>query len=1010
MPTDNQVFTANGTFTVPAGVSSVKVLVVAGGGGGGSFGSFSNGAGGGGGGGFIYDSAYGVTAGQSISITIGSGGAAGNSGAGGNGGNSVFGTLTAIGGGGGGGYTGSAFVNPGDGGSGGGGAGAGTGTQAGGTGTAGPPRQGYAGGTTTGGGAQRPASGGGGGSAAGTSISSNENGGNGGAGYDASAVFGTDYGVSGVFCGGGGGGRNTGTAGSGGSGGGGGGGSGGAGTQGTANTGGGGGGGGGSNSAGGGAGADGIVIVMYDLTVTGLTIKTSPTKTTYDEGQTLDLSGLVVTLTYSDDSTADVAFADFGSNGITASPVNGAVLTTSDTEVTITHTASSESDVQSITVNPGEWGIFIQEYQGSATAEDGTTTTNIEITGHGLATGDAIVNTTRMDIVNDVLASRRVTRVDDNNLTVEAVASQAEGDSIRLYKHVDRTEYVKTNSLRLVKRNDRTSAFNVSFHAENDWIPQTGQDIQLRNGSTIVWGGTIKSVRRRMVYETPACDTLIYDVYSEGYNHIPTRRTVAMTWDDTDAGTIVEYLRDVVLVDELIGAGTIESGISINEYDVTDNVRAILDHLADASGYKWYIDDSRNLHFVAEDVVADAAHALVDDNGYQEYSEVELDEQMEEYRNKQFVVGGLDDDGMDAAAVIRNIGQIQSRMEIEGSSGVYGDVYNDSQIETDDDAHTTAVSRLRQWGSTVPARLSFRSLDTDWRPNTKLEVELETLAILPSYYLIEEVEIRDFTGNTGGTFLESRVMATRRAISNFGSHAKEDYITYFGRLVEFAKEKQSGKAGAASTTACTTGANAAQVDVDDEGETTAVSIDVEVPSRSKAVLMFTCEITIADGACDLTAKTYIAGDAQTYQPTNYMAGANKYTFSYHDTIERIGPGTKTFAVKLQTSANGGAIAIGHAVLTVLLFSDAVEGLDDVTGFTATAVSTSQIDLAWTNPTTPYFSEVELYRHVTSISQQNRTWCAANATKIYNGTDESYENTGLAAQTTYYYKIFAAFTT
>ena len=48
-------FTAGGTFTVPAGVTSVAALVVAGGGGGGS-GSNGFGGGGGGGGGVVYDS------------------------------------------------------------------------------------------------------------------------------------------------------------------------------------------------------------------------------------------------------------------------------------------------------------------------------------------------------------------------------------------------------------------------------------------------------------------------------------------------------------------------------------------------------------------------------------------------------------------------------------------------------------------------------------------------------------------------------------------------------------------------------------------------------------------------------------------------------------------------------------------------------------------------------------------------------------------------------------------
>ena len=102
-------FTTVGTtsWTCPAGVYSVEVLVVAGGGGGGR-----HSGGGGGGGGVIYRPAFPVVPGTAYTVTVGAGGSgppvgtyptiAG--GVGGNGGNSVFGTLTAIGGGGGGWY------------------------------------------------------------------------------------------------------------------------------------------------------------------------------------------------------------------------------------------------------------------------------------------------------------------------------------------------------------------------------------------------------------------------------------------------------------------------------------------------------------------------------------------------------------------------------------------------------------------------------------------------------------------------------------------------------------------------------------------------------------------------------------------------------------------------------------------------------------------------------------------------------------------------------------------
>jgi len=86
-----------GTWTVPAGVTNVEVLVVGGGGGGAAGGTWN--ADGGGAGGLVYTNSYNVTAGGSISVTVGTGGVARSSyGDGNSGNNSVFGQLIAYGG------------------------------------------------------------------------------------------------------------------------------------------------------------------------------------------------------------------------------------------------------------------------------------------------------------------------------------------------------------------------------------------------------------------------------------------------------------------------------------------------------------------------------------------------------------------------------------------------------------------------------------------------------------------------------------------------------------------------------------------------------------------------------------------------------------------------------------------------------------------------------------------------------------------------------------------------
>jgi hypothetical protein len=99
-------FLDSGTWTCPAGVTSVQALVVAGGGGGGATPNGSSGGGGGGAGGLVYSSSIPVTPGATYSVVVGQGGVGGAQASGlyvgGDGKNSSFTNIVAYGGGGGG--------------------------------------------------------------------------------------------------------------------------------------------------------------------------------------------------------------------------------------------------------------------------------------------------------------------------------------------------------------------------------------------------------------------------------------------------------------------------------------------------------------------------------------------------------------------------------------------------------------------------------------------------------------------------------------------------------------------------------------------------------------------------------------------------------------------------------------------------------------------------------------------------------------------------------------------
>lgn len=101
-----------------------------------------------------------------------------------------------------------------------------------------------------------------------------------------------------------------------------------------------------------------IPIVVSEIPVLeSITVTSQPTKTRYQSGEYLDLSGIVVKATYSDDSTVDVT------NRCSFAPINGTKLTTDQVNelvgVTINYIDGDVSKFTSITVTVTKVGIEV---------------------------------------------------------------------------------------------------------------------------------------------------------------------------------------------------------------------------------------------------------------------------------------------------------------------------------------------------------------------------------------------------------------------------------------------------------------------------------------------------------------------------------------------------------------------------------------------------------------------------------------------------------------------------
>ena len=351
---------------------------------------------------------------------------------------------------------------------------------------------------------------------------------------------------------------------------------------------------------------------------------------------------------------------------------------------------------------------------------------------------------------------------------------------------IDRTSLLLAQTFSVILRADNRHecSFTLKTTAAG-FIPRVGQNLQITLDGSLLFGGIIKTAPQHRPGVGIGTDTIIFvDVTSNGYHSIPQRRTVSAWYRNILAGDIVKDFRDKYLSEEGITAGTISNGATLVAYNArVKSLKEVLDELADISGFKWYIDNSKALQFKQEDAIVAAAHDIVEGGVFTDFRDVSVEENLETYRNKQVIIGAVQEDGSPLLFAKQLDAEITARQAVEGGSGVYGDIFIDGSITTGADAEIIADNMLKKDG-TVPLELIFDSGATDWRAGTKLMANLPTFGISSNtYFLVDEVEIYDATG----LHLRSRVTAIKRNTTDFSTQRKKNYVDYFSDLVRNSK-------------------------------------------------------------------------------------------------------------------------------------------------------------------------------------------------------------------------------
>lgn len=346
------------------------------------------------------------------------------------------------------------------------------------------------------------------------------------------------------------------------------------------------------------------------------------------------------------------------------------------------------------------------------------------------------------------------------------------------------TPQMEKDSFNRSKGTQYQRSCSLNIFTKSTFIPKSGQNLEVYDddGTTLLFGGDIQLVSGEEEEKKQTADAIIkLALTSDGYNVIAKRRTIAIDMADTTAGAVVTFCGNVLATDG-VTLGTIVTGATVSIYQETViKVYDVLDAMAEASGCVWYIDDSKQLHFVETDVLNYASVTLDPVDGFGDFFDFDWDESLEDYRNKQWVLG----DGV--SVVVENTAEIVARKIVEGgdSSGVYGETHEDNEIVTEADAIKVANELLNRYG--IPGSISFVTTQDVFTPEEMLEVNHAKHGIYSTFYMIETVNT-----SCSDNILYYEISAVARSVDSFTNKSVDSDIEFFKKLANSNSNNSSG--------------------------------------------------------------------------------------------------------------------------------------------------------------------------------------------------------------------------
>ena len=165
--------------------------------------------------------------------------------------------------------------------------------------------------------------------------------------------------------------------------------------------------------------------------------------------------------------------------------------------------------------------------------------------------------------------------------------------------NVDKTDYVIPKSLKirniLTKQTDTCSLIIRNYGAKI-YSPDNEDELEIWNGSDKIFGGIITKIQQRM----PSLKIVEYDISAIDYTRLADRKLIHESYSDKTINYIINDLNTNYLSGFTISNVNCDIEIDYITFNY-ETFSKCLEELADYTGYDWYIDYDKDIHFFSKE-------------------------------------------------------------------------------------------------------------------------------------------------------------------------------------------------------------------------------------------------------------------------------------------------------------------------------------------------------------------------------------------------------------------------